>query len=354
MTTESNMATAAGALVGMELANGWRVIDKIEAEACSTGGHFSVGYKVENTTGRVGFLKAIDLSPKHQSSDPARELAAVLNAFNHERDLLEKCKNRNLDHIVTAIGSGSAYVDDPFNQPVQYIIFEMADGDVRVLLDRFSEKLDWAWLLRSAHQVSVGLRQLHSIEYAHQDLKPSNVLVFENELSKIADLGCASDTRDLSPRSSCDIPGDMTYAPVELRYGHISEDWVTRRFGCDFYHLGSMLHFYATKVGMTQAIESLLPSGVGPREWGGTYAQAIDYVNAAFTQVLADFEECVPELVRSDVVVLVRELCNPDPNIRGDRTRGDEPKKRFDLERIVSRLDLVASRCESVLKEAMG
>ena len=50
--------------------------------------------------------------------------------------------------------------------------------------------LDLVFMMGTLHHVSLGLSQLHRAEIAHQDLNPSNVLVFESgKSSKICDLG---------------------------------------------------------------------------------------------------------------------------------------------------------------------
>lgn len=90
-----------------------------------------------------------------------------------------------------------------------------ADGDVRNHL-AVAEKIELAWLLRSLHHVATGLYQLHSARVAHQDLKPSNILVFDKKLSKVSDLGSASIREVPSPRDEAPFAGDSTYAPPEV------------------------------------------------------------------------------------------------------------------------------------------
>lgn len=64
---------------------------------------------------------------------------------------------------------------------VFYLIFELADGDIRRHL-AVQESLDLAFVLRTLHHVAVGLDQLHRADIAHQDLKPSNVLIYTKEM----------------------------------------------------------------------------------------------------------------------------------------------------------------------------
>ena len=48
-------------LIGKNLNGKWKVIEKIKKEPGETGGNFSIGYLVEDASGKVAFLKAIDL-----------------------------------------------------------------------------------------------------------------------------------------------------------------------------------------------------------------------------------------------------------------------------------------------------
>ncbi len=65
---------------GLNLADGWIVIDQISPPPHATGGHFSIGYLVEHKTGTRGYLKALDFSGAFQSSDPSRTLQAMTEA----------------------------------------------------------------------------------------------------------------------------------------------------------------------------------------------------------------------------------------------------------------------------------
>lgn len=180
------MPSPAEQLLGLELSAGWAVIERAPISPGRTGGHFSQGYIVESRSGQRAFLKALDFSKAMTEADPARALQPLIDAFNFERDVLNRCKG--LDRVVRALADGSVQVAD---YPVQYLIFELANGDVRSQAD-LSKRFDLAWSLRALHHVATGLNQLHTNGIAHQDLKPSNVLVFENKVAKLADLGRAA------------------------------------------------------------------------------------------------------------------------------------------------------------------
>ena len=167
--------TPAESLDGRDLGNGWKVIDKITRKKISTGGHFSIGYKVINADEKEAFLKALDFSSAAQHLDSARVLQAMLEAYNYERNLLDKCKDRKLKRVMTPILDGSIVVPGfGIYSPVYYLIFPLADGDIRDVLDDFNE-FDLVWCLRSLHHVSIGLHQLHGIGVAHQEDRKSVV-----------------------------------------------------------------------------------------------------------------------------------------------------------------------------------
>ena len=165
----------------------------------------------------------------------------MTNAFIYERDLSKHCKNKHVTKVSFVKESGQENITGFSIPVVPYLIFELAEGDIRKTLD-FSNELDYAWRFSSLHDIAVGLMQLHKIEVSHQDLKPSNVLVFQAE-SKLGDLG-RSICRDLDgPYSKRVFTGDFTYAPPEIWYRFYERDWTKRVFATDCYMLGSLVVF---------------------------------------------------------------------------------------------------------------
>jgi serine/threonine protein kinase len=257
-----------------------------------------------------------------------------------------------MDRVVRALASGETWVEMPAGgEVVQYLIFELANADVRKHLAALAE-FDMAWALRSIHHIAVGVRQLHTGEIAHQDLKPSNVLVFNGRESKIADLGRASLYGKSIAHDEAPFPGDPTYCPPEFLYGHIEPDWIRRRFGSDLYMLGSMIVFFFTNVGMTTLLLDELEEPYRPETWEGTYEEVLPYVHDAMGRVIGRFEALVrvdltDELGR-DLSRIVRELCDPLPVRRGHPSLR-RLKNPCDLERYITRFDILARKAEMEL-----
>ena len=107
-----------------------------------TGGNSSHGYIVQNGRGVRAFLKALDYARALKAPDPAKALQALTEAYNFERQVLERCRDKRLDRVVMAITDGTVRVS---GEPVQYLILELADGDARSQA-KASARLDIAWI----------------------------------------------------------------------------------------------------------------------------------------------------------------------------------------------------------------
>lgn len=335
-------------LEGLELEGGWKVASIVAPHRASTGGHFSIGYVVASAEGSRAFLKALDFSGAFQTPDPARALEAMTSAYNFERDLLERCKRRDLKRIVVPIADGSVQVPGDFGPlgRVSYLIFEFAKGDIRRIVAE-SSSLDLAWCLRSLHQTCVGLMQLHSIGVAHQDLKPSNVLVFEIGGSKISDLGRAFCQGLASPADDLRIPGDLSYAPPELFYAGLRSELIGR-FNADLYMLGSLIFFYFVQCSATHALQTKLRSLYSGGVSLSDFTHDLPYWKQAFAEAISDLRRAVDPVagrLSNEIVSVTKELCEPDPARRGDpRFFGEYTL--LSLERYTSRFNLLARKAE--------
>lgn len=346
-------------LLGLKLQNGWEVVQHLAPAAGATGSNFSTGYVVRRANGTKGFLKALDYVTRlARSDDQARDLQAMTEAFNFERDVLNSC--RSMSRVVTAIEEGSVIVPGVMFGTVQYLIFELAEADARAQMDA-SAAFDVAWALRTLHHVAVGLFQMHRGGFAHQDVKPSNVLMFEKgQSAKVGDLGRAANRAHSGPFDGEMVAGDPSYAPPEMLYGEPPSSWNARRIGCDAYHLGSMVVFFFARTAMTPLLLNALDRTLWPAAlrggWGGTYADVLPKVRAGFDIAMCDIEAAIrldlPEDSASDLVVVVRQLCEPDPALRGHPRDRRGTDTRLALERYVTTLDRLAKGAEMRLKKS--
>jgi serine/threonine protein kinase len=257
------------------------------------------------------------------------------------------CANHRMRNVILGIDAGQVTVTDPRVTPiladVPYIILEEADGDVRAAMASRLRAFDQAWAFRVLHGIANGLRQLHQAGISHQDLKPSNVMTIE-AVAKIGDLGRAGVDGGGAPHDSLSIAGDPTYAPPELLYGEIQPDGRVRRRACDVYHLGSMLVFFYTGSGLTPLIETELAPTFHWRTWPGDFRNVLPYVRNAFDQIVDRLALAFPDNLRSELTILLRQLADPDPLLRGYGARSGI--SRYSMERYVSHFDRLARKAE--------
>ena len=337
---------AVDCLTGIVLENGWKILGPLKKPEGSTGGNFSCGYFVERD-GVQGFLKALDFSAAFEPGiDTSEALQRLTSAFNHERDILKHCKERRLSHVTLAIEHGYLQVPSlpQMEGRVLYLIFEKAECDARRQLDLRNQR-DFVWAAQVAKDVCLGLWQVHREMIAHQDTKPSNVLIYSGGKSKIADFGRASSKAKPAAHDDYCVPGDKTYSSPELLYGFIDQDFNVRRFGCDLYMLGNFICFLFSGANLTALMFQFLPEELHSDNWSGTYSEVLPYIEKAYRQAIEQVSSDIDIAVRSDVVSLVKELTNPNLSKRGS-SKVIGTSDQYSLERFVTRLELLVKQAQ--------
>ncbi len=345
-----NNTHASARLKGLALPNGWTVTEAVNPSDDATGGQFSRAYVVAKD-GVEGFLKAFDFSDAFSSTNVIDVLNKLTTAFMYERDILMHCREKRLRKVVVAIEHGEVQVPnfDAMNGRVFYLIFHLAEGDVRRQIS-MRGRFDRSWCMQALRDVSVGMFQVHRQMIAHQDLKPSNVLVFSDEC-RLADFGRASRKGYPALHDDYDVAGDATYAPPEQLYGFRDPEWTKRRFGCDLYMLGNLASFLFTGTNVTSLLFTHLNGQFHPAIWGRSYADVLPYLQSSFGKVMADLKVQLAGPCSAEIEGIIRELCNPDLSKRG-YPKGVGRHDQYSLERYVSRFDLLNKRIAFEMRKA--
>eukprot|EP00798_Chlamydomonas_sp_ICE-L_P008396 gene8396-18290_t len=121
------------------------------------------------------------------------------------------------------------------------IIMEYApDGDLAKVIKKYSlaksrmpEDLIWKiWI-----QIARGLANLHNMKILHRDIKPGNIMVMQNDVCKIGDLGIAKLLRHTMAKTQIGTPH---YMPPEIwrnkAYSFTSDSWA---MGCILYEMAT-------------------------------------------------------------------------------------------------------------------
>jgi serine/threonine protein kinase len=320
-------------LAGKKLNNDWQVIDLIPKNPDGTGGNFSHSYNVVNlVTGEKAFLKALDFSKAFKDANPVPLINKLTGLFQFEQDVLERCRNKKLSRIINLIDSGMVPAEEGTIIPVPYLILELAAGDIYKQLDFL--KINHAVNLRILHSISVALFQLHNNGIAHQDVKPSNVLVIESKPHKLGDLGRADLRGETTPYGLMAFAGDLSYAAPEVHYKAVSSDWVFKRIASDAYQLGGMIVFLYTQLNMTAIMKMHIAPEHNWTNWTQTYREVLPYLYVALEQSIDFFKDFVDDKELAEKLAeLLFQLCDPDPNKRGHPKTITGKNKTISLER---------------------
>lgn len=343
---------AAFNLVGQTLNATWVVKQRIDKEPSGTGGFFSVCYLVEDRLHNIFFLKAFNinafktLSKGKSWMDYMKEMT---DAYLYEKKLSEYCQQHHVTKVSFVIDSGEIELGGYTFPIVPYLVFEMADGDVRRVLNN-SQTVDLAWKLHSLHDIAVAIQQLHNIQVSHQDLKPSNILLFKEE-SKVGDLGRSTCAAIDSQYNLMPYSGDLSYAPFEILYNQPLSDSQEQFFATDCYLLGSLITFYIAGISMTALItEYIRKNNISLH---GNFISDLPYLQHAFNDVIGRLELSIPiPEMRNDISSLIRYLCEPDPTRRGHPKNISSRGSNYDLHRFVASLDALEHKTRiAILKK---
>ena len=332
-------------LTGVELDGGWIVGEKDEKRPGESGRTFSVCYKVTHKdNGDAYFLKAFDFYTPLANSNPQTfgvQLQQMINAFVFEEALLREC--RGSDRVVTAVASGQ-YRPNGQIVPVPYLIFELGAGDIRRHLG--TNELPIAWKVRAFHHIATGVLQVHGKDVAHQDLKPSNAVVFKTHTG-VADLGRASKKDVDGPWDGLHFPGDPNYMPPEFQYGYSLPDFDRRRQGADVYMLGALGVFLFTGIALNAIVREALSSEYHPGNWNDPYEKVLDYYREAFYKALDRIRaQLPPGNLGDELLHIFTWLCDPNPVERGYIHMGEVKPAEFSLNKLVTKLDQLAVQAD--------
>lgn len=346
-------------LLGITINGVWQITEQLPRPGTTgaedlTGAWFSAGYIATNGK-KKAFVKVIDVHKALQNlgtSTLMERIKTVADSHTFECSVLDICDKAKLDRVVTILAQGELNVPAPLGVlpiPLPFIMFELADGDVRKIIAKAAQ-IDDIWRFNVLHDVAVGLQQLHSKKIAHQDLKPSNVLLFDSEKrgAKIGDLGRASVMGKNADHDGFAIAGAKNYAPPEQIYGVRPERWEDRREGCDLYHLGSLATFIFAGVAPNTYFAQVLPIEIKPPMWHG--AGTCDYQTAlpVLTSSLASFVQSIsadlPGWAVPELSQMILNACNPDYAKRGDPGTRKQVGSPIGIDTFVSRFDRLAKR----------
>lgn len=346
---------------GAKAGRSWLVKKKLTRPKGGTGGTFSVGYVASDSTGEDFFLKATDIGLLRVDERKSRleQMSEALNLQCFEREMLDICTTSGMNRIVRAVDYGELeVVHEGVKEFVFFIVFEKAVGDIRSSA-RDYRKTGISWVPRVVHNMALATSQLHRKNISHNDIKPSNLLVFDAAIQKLSDLGRATCADHNGPWDKLKEAGDCNYSAPEAWgyfydtpiFGTRVEHTYRKRF--DLYMLGSLIYFLLTEQSLNTVMAVYRRPEYGPSNWTGDFASILPYLQDVHGQAMTQMDQEVLSTYGeggydhlSEILQVVRYLTNVDPDLRGDPRNNRAGLQNYDLQRLISRTDVMSKKLE--------
>jgi hypothetical protein len=160
----------------------------------------------------------------------------------------------------------------------------------------------------------------------------------------MSDLGCAHIPGRPSPHDDDPIAGDSFYASPEQLY-RCPERLSDRRHrqAADMFMLGNLIVYLMTGVTFNELLYKELDDTQHWSNWDAGYDDVLPGLVDAHGRALARFEvHLLADL--QPLREVIDHLCHPDPIQRGDAIARRRQHNPFNLERFVTRLNLIGER----------
>jgi len=339
------VVSAAESLTGTTLQGLWRVTARKKIGKGGTGQTTSCCYEGLGPDGHAVFIKAFDIKAMLLEDD-TEGVRRVLNEFQHEVEALKYCAERKLSRVTRFLAKGVVPVD---GEPINYLVTEYApQGSVREHLVPGDESICSVKRLYMLRDVAASLAQLHGVNIAHQDVKPSNAVCWPDGRVKLTDLGSSSRAGipEAPPHDGDFIAGQDCYAPYELLYRDVRA-WNARRLGCDLFLLGGLVFTTFTGIPLTLHVIQNLDESLRPANFGKEYREVLPDILDSHRQIVGDFmTELAPPLIRDELIQTINCLCHPDPAKRGHPKNVLSSRSQFSLEQYISAFNRMARTLE--------
>lgn len=341
-SSEERHAGPAESLLGVVLDGNWTVIERLFIDPGIKSRSRRSCYKAIDKQSRPVFIKAFDFRHDDINLEP-EELDMYLREFLNEASIHECCKGKKLSRVTRLLGKGKIIIN---GQAVHYLVLEWAGKSLRQYHPPGDGQISLRTRLIGLRDVASSLQQLHNHGIAHQDIKPSNVVLVERSPLKITDLGCTScQGFPIPPHDFEFVPGQPNYAPYELLYECEDLDWRTRRFGNDIFLLGNLIYTSFVGASITILVLHAIDETLRPNSYGGPYSDIVPQLIQAHHWATDSFlRDCLPPELASEICDLVSGLCHPDPKRRGCPRTINRSGSQYDLQRVISRLDIMAAK----------
>jgi hypothetical protein len=106
-----------------------------------------------------------------------------------------------------------------------------------------------------------------------------------------------------------------------------------------------VLYFFANVAATPAILAKMLPSHQ-PAVWTDSYSRVLPFARNAFDSVAAEFATGLSDDLKTELPTIFRQLCDPDPTLRGHPADHASIGNSYSLQRYVSKFATLAGKAE--------
>jgi serine/threonine protein kinase len=329
-------------LVGEVLLDKWEVVKRIRHDDGISGSTRSACYQAQSSAGELAFIKAFDFRREELAGD-TEHLERMVREFNYEKNAHIYCVENKITRVTRIFGADKIIIS---GEAVHYLVCEWAEKSLREHQPPGNNSIPWSNRFTALRNIASALSQMHKAKMAHQDIKPSNAVCFNDGELKLTDLGSSScELLTPAPHDLESMVGQPNYAPYELVYEHPPSKWENRRLGCDVFLMGNICFTSLVGGSLSHFVLHAIPEEYRPNNYTGDYAQVLPFLITEHTDLVPMIlKEVLPPEFSNDVIKLILSLCHPDPTKRGHTRNIEQNYNQYSLERVISQLNRLATK----------
>ncbi|KYQ88471.1 LISK family protein kinase [Tieghemostelium lacteum] len=214
-------------------------------------------------------------------NDPNRE--KIEKFIEREIDILKFLSSPDFKHPNVIQYHGLALKENSL-----YLLTELVPGgDLHWYIKNDKVEISWKLKFQIARDIALGMAFIHSCGIIHRDIKSTNLLVDENWVIKICDMGLARQVDNINEKKLMTICGSDAWMSPEILLGEKYDN------SCDVFSFGMVL------------IELIIRENLTPRLRNEDLGIDKQFLSTK-----------IPEDCPKDLVKLVYECCQVKPSLR--------------------------------------
>ncbi|MDO5150185.1 MAG: Stk1 family PASTA domain-containing Ser/Thr kinase [Oscillospiraceae bacterium] len=191
-------------------------------------------YEIKKRIGVGGMADVYRAYDRSEGRDVAVKI--LKNEYTKNDEFLQRFKNESKAVSMLSHPNIVKVLDVGYNEEMRFIVMEYIDGITLKDYIEMKGRLDWNETSHLVIQILRALGHAHDRGIIHRDVKPQNIMMFEDGTIKVMDFGIAKFTYELGITATAQTIGSVHYISPEQASGKMTDGT------SDIYSVGIVLY----------------------------------------------------------------------------------------------------------------